>query len=210
MTEEKIHINSCAVIILAGGKSSRLGKEKQLLTIGGKSLILHAVETALSSGLGPVLVVLGASKELIAVELEGQDVKIVVNNAWEEGMASSIISGLKELMEFSPQSDGCIIMVCDQPLVSNELLKRLLNAQRKSGKPMVASNYDDVVGTPVLFHRSMYHALLGLKGDRGAKKILELYPELIESVAFPEGKWDIDTESDYLNFQKWNTSPTID
>jgi molybdenum cofactor cytidylyltransferase len=210
MMEEKQHIDSCAIIILAAGKSTRLGRAKQLLTIGENSLIRHAAETALSSGLGPVLVVLGSSEELITSELSGLDVRIVENSMWEEGMASSIRSGLKELMEFAPQSDGCIIMVCDQPLVSNELLRRLLNAQHKSGKPIVASQYDEAIGTPALFHHSLYSTLLGLKGDRGAKKIMELYPELTETVAFPEGKWDIDTESDYLNFQKWNTSPTID
>jgi molybdenum cofactor cytidylyltransferase len=210
MTAEKIHIDSCAIIILAAGKSTRVGRAKQLLTIGGNSLIRHAVETAISSGLQPVLAVLGSSGEIITTELSGLEVRIVENSAWEEGMASSIRSGLKELMEFSPQSDGCIIMVCDQPLVSSELLKRLLNAQHKSGKPIVASKYEEAIGTPALFHRSMYPTLLGLKGDRGAKKIMELYPEFIETVAFPEGKWDIDTETDYLNFQKWNTSPTID
>jgi molybdenum cofactor cytidylyltransferase len=198
---------NCAVIILAGGKSARLGKAKQQLPYGDKSLLQHAADTAIETGLEPVIVVLGARGDIISESLTGMPVKIVVNSAWEEGMASSIRSGINELLQHYPQTDGAIIMVCDQPFVSVGLLDSLLETQHETGKPVVAATYDGITGTPVLFHRKIFFSLMELKGDKGAGKFLGKHPEWVATVTFPEGKLDIDTETDYENLQQWKKNP---
>jgi molybdenum cofactor cytidylyltransferase len=205
--EAHLNIRDCAVIILAGGKSARLGKAKQLLPYGDKNLLQHAVDTALLTGLSPIVVVLGARGDIISEVLTGRPVKIVVNSEWEEGMASSVRCGINDLLRHSPNADGTIIMVCDQPFVSAGLLDSLLVTQHETGKPVIAATYDGIAGTPVLFHRNMFAALMELKGDKGARKFLEQHPQWVATVPFPEGKLDIDTETDYENLQLWKKNP---
>ena len=203
MTEVHSNIKQCAVIILAGGKSSRLGKAKQLLPFGDKTLLEHAADIALSSGLRPVIVVLGYDKEEMSEKLTGLDLRLINNEGWEEGMASSIRCGINELIQSFPQVDGAVIMVCDQPFVSPALLNHLLMTQHEYGKPVVAAKYEDIAGTPALFHLDLFPILLELKGDHGARKLLMQHPEWVETISFPEGNLDIDTESDYKNLQQW-------
>jgi len=203
VTEVHSNIKQCAVVILAAGKSSRLGQAKQLLPFGDKTLLEHAADIALSSGLRPVIVVLGYDKEVMAEKLTGLDLRLVNNEGWEEGMASSIRCGINELKRYFPNVDGAVIMVCDQPFVSPALLNHLLMSQHKSGKPLVAASYEGIAGIPALFHQNLFPFLLELKGDHGAKKLIMQHPEWVETISFPEGNLDIDTESDYKNLQQW-------
>jgi molybdenum cofactor cytidylyltransferase len=200
---EQPYIKYCAVIILAGGKSSRLGTPKQLLRFKDKNLVQHAADTAKIAGLEPVIVVLGSGMESIESGLFSRTVKIVENKNWEEGMASSIRAGVEYLQSQSPGTDGTIIMVCDQPFVDAALLNKLLSTQRETGLPIVASAYEGISGTPVIYHQSFFAKLLELKGEKGAKKILEENPERVTTIAFPEGNIDIDTNEDYKNLEKW-------
>jgi molybdenum cofactor cytidylyltransferase len=88
-------------------------------------------------------------------------------------------------------------MVCDQPHLTSSLLNEMVSSQKKTGKPIVAAEYEGVRGTPVLFHRTFFPELLLLKGDRGAGKILQQQPELVATVSFPLGAIDIDTIENY-------------
>src|SRR5580698_3566832 len=103
------------VIILAAGNSSRLGRPKQLLPYRGKTLLTHVVAEALATNLQPVLVVTGAFHQEVSDSLHGQSVDIVFNPAWEEGMASGIVTGVSKILSRYPEVDAIIIMVCDQP-----------------------------------------------------------------------------------------------
>ncbi len=207
MTEIHQHIATCGIIILAGGKSSRLGTAKQLLPYGSSTLLEHAVQTAIGSGIGPVIVVLGAEKERIGSSIKSYDVQVAENDEWEEGMASSIRCGIKKLLQYFPGTDGAMIMVCDQPFVNKELLQEMLILQQQTGKPAVSASYAGISGTPVLFHKDLFNSLLALKGDRGARKFLAEHPEMAATIEFPEGKLDIDTETDYKNLQQWEKNP---
>jgi molybdenum cofactor cytidylyltransferase len=135
-------------------------------------------------------------------ELEGLPVTVVENEGWEEGMASSIRKGLERMAEVSPEADGALIMVCDQPHVTADLLKRLVDKQHESGKRMVASRYGDTKGTPALFHHTLFPLLMELKGDRGAGKLIANLPNEVATVEFPEGADDIDTTDDYERLTK--------
>ena len=189
-------INNCAAILLAAGASTRLGFPKQLLIHRGKSFLQNIISAAADASLHPVIVVVGANASRIKKELTEQDVHIINNNEWQEGLASSIRCGIQELGKINPASDAAIIMVCDQPYISAALLNNLLTAQKEIGKPIVASSYSGVAGTPALFHKSFFPELLLLKGDKGAGKLLQLQSALVATVPFPEGAIDIDTIED--------------
>jgi molybdenum cofactor cytidylyltransferase len=183
--------SSVAVLILAAGSSSRLGSPKQLLKFEGKTLLQHAVDEAKQAGADPVVVVTGA------VDLDMQaKVHAIKNKNWQEGMASSIRSGIAYLQQMA-EVDAVIIMVCDQPYADSGLLKSLIHQQQKSGKPIVASEYAGRAGTPALFYRSFFNELMQLKGDVGARHLIAAHKELADFVGFPDGITDIDTLRDY-------------
>jgi molybdenum cofactor cytidylyltransferase len=192
-----IKISNIAIIILAAGTSSRLGSPKQLLTYKGKNLLRHSVDEALETGCPSVFVVLGANSELLKKELKDKPVSIIENKSWEEGMASSIRCGLETIANTILRPDSIIFMVCDQPYVSSSLLLNLMKKKNETGKHIVASSYDDKIGTPALFHRSLFPALMELTGDKGARKLIADNPDKVASVQFPKGITDIDTKEDY-------------
>lgn len=197
MAAKEAIANSCAIIILAAGSSSRMGRPKQLLPYSGKSLLEHTVDIANDADANPVIVVLGANAALLEKEIDEKKVHIVDNKEWKEGMASSVRCGLNTLMHIAPSSDAVIIMVCDQPFVSSSLLNELMVTQKNTGKLIVTSQYENAIGPPALFHKAIFSQLLELKGDAGARKIIEQRSNDVATVLFKKGNIDIDTEADY-------------
>ena len=193
-------MNKIGIIILAAGESSRLGRPKQLLPFGGKTLLAHIADQALEAALEPVIVVTGAYAAAVGDSLRDRPVAIVHNPRWEEGIASGIVAGLKELLSMQPHSRGVIVAVCDQPHLSATLLGELTEQFAVSGKSLVASVYLNTLGTPVLFGSRYFGALLHLSGAEGAKKLLKAYPDDVATVSFPGGEMDIDTEEDVNRF----------
>lgn len=185
------------IILLAAGTSSRLGKPKQLLEFNDTTLLQNAIVQAKSLPNSFVLVVTGAYKESIASEVSKTDVQSIHNRNWESGMASSIVIGLLKLEELKPTIDSCIISVCDQPHISTAIFKDLINNYNESGKGIVASNYSDTLGVPVLFDRKYFEELKKLKGNEGAKKIIQLHQTDVATIAFEKGAIDIDSIEDY-------------
>ena len=112
-------------------------------------------------------------------------------------MASSLRCGLAAVQKMSADVDGIIFMVCDQPYITKSLLDCLLQAQHETGLPIVASSYEDKLGTPALFHKSFFVELMELKGDTGARKLIKQHEDLVTTVVFPKGIIDIDTRTDY-------------
>lgn len=192
-----IKISNIAIIILAAGKSARLGSPKQLLSYKGKNLLRHTVDEALETGCQSVFVVLGANSELLKKELKDKPISIVENAGWQEGMASSIRCGLETITNTILRPDCIIFMVCDQPHVSSSLLLSLVDKKNETKMPIVASSYEDKIGTPALFNKSFFPALMELKGDKGARKLIADNLDKVATVEFPEGITDIDTKEDY-------------
>jgi molybdenum cofactor cytidylyltransferase len=195
---KKIRREHCGIVLLAAGKSGRMGIPKQMLVFKSKTLLRHAAEAAVGTGMQPVIVVVGAYHSLMEKELDQiKGVRIVVNQEWEEGMASSIRSGVEKLAALDDETDGLIMMVCDQPFVSTELLNSLLQKQQETGKPVVACSYGNTKGVPALFDKYYFSRLLSLKGDKGARKLLDDLGEQVALVPFPQGEKDIDTREDF-------------
>ena len=185
------------IVILAAGSSTRLGQPKQLLEFQGTTLIQRITQIAVNAVKKPVVVVLGANSSLIQSHLTHLPVQIVYNPDWPEGMASSIRIGLSALLYFSPDTEGVIFAVCDQPYITTDLFLEMISVGSKSYKPIVACLYNNVLGTPVLFKKECFDMLLALKDNEGARKVIQSHPESVEAVPFPLGVFDVDTMQDY-------------
>lgn len=185
-----------AIIILAGGNSSRLGEPKQLLDYQGKKLITHVTEAAVEAKSGPVIVVTGSNASLIEKELDSLPYHFVHNANWQSGMASSIVAGVNALSHY-PYIAGAIFAVSDQPFVTSALFNALIEKALHTKAGIVASAYDEILGTPVLFSNPYFPALLNLQGTDGAKKLIKKFTSDVVSVPFPLGGIDIDTQEDY-------------
>ena len=190
-------IDPYGVVVLAAGASVRLGKPKQLLEYEGKNLLQHVLDAAVNSDAKPVIAVLGANADLVSKEIDKSKVHVVKNSEWEEGMASSLRIGLKALQKISPSVEGVIFMVCDQPHVSAALINDLINTHVGSCKPIVTCNYGEATGPPALFHKSLFAELMKLKGDVGARKVIQQHSDKVATVLFTKGEIDIDTKEDY-------------
>jgi molybdenum cofactor cytidylyltransferase len=186
------------LIILAAGKSSRLGFPKQTLLYKGKTLLEIAIEAGLNSKCKPVTVVLGANAESIEKGLKKYPIRTVHNPDWAAGMASSIRTGVS-IMEHDEQIDSVVIMLCDQPFVTRAVIDNLLYKQQETGKKIVACTYNNIVGVPALFKRIFFDELLLLQGHEGAKKIINDHADDVATIPFEKGSIDIDTLADYEN-----------
>lgn len=181
------------IILLAAGESKRFGAPKQLAELGGKSLLRRTVETALESHLGPVNVVLGAVDQPCREALAGIPVNIVFNPAWREGMAGSIVAGLRPWMGGS--LDGVIIVLADQPGVNASHLRDLEAASLSNA--IVASRYAGQLGVPAWFSATKFDDLLRMEGEQGAKAIISREPE-VAWVDLPSAALDVDTPADLV------------
>ncbi|MCF2487424.1 NTP transferase domain-containing protein [Dyadobacter sp. CY347] len=186
-----------AIMILAAGNSSRLGEPKQLLHYQSKTLIRHVTEAAIAAESTGVFVITGSNASLIEKELDPLPYQPVYNPAWESGMASSIVAGVQQLVVMQPDSTGVIFAVSDQPFVTTDLFNALINKSLERGSCIVASAYQNTLGTPVLFSKNYFHSLLSLTGAEGAKKLITKFAADATSVPFPSGSIDIDTQEDY-------------
>jgi molybdenum cofactor cytidylyltransferase len=188
--------DNVAIIILAAGVSKRLGRPKQLELYKGKSLLQHTIDTAIATNVKSIMVVLGARYELIQSHITHNDLIILKNENWEQGMSTSIVCGLTYITDNSPNVDKVIFMVCDQPYVNTTLLNDLIQKNQDTKMPIIASEYLDIKGTPALFDKEIFHSLMKLEGEGGAGKIIKQYTHMVASVPFEKGEVDVDREGD--------------
>lgn len=188
------------IIILAAGSSSRLGRPKQLLPWQGIPLIRHAAITALGANLGPVAVVLGAIINPCRKALERLDLIITENPSWESGMGSSISRGMASLASHNPEN--IIITLCDLPLITPAIYRKLLALRLSEKTEVVASHNATTPAPPILFSRNRFPLLNSLTGPLGARRLLRNEAS-ITFMPCPPANADIDTPRDLTNSDSW-------
>ncbi|WP_134090459.1 NTP transferase domain-containing protein [Olivibacter sp. XZL3] len=191
-------VTDTGIIILAAGSSRRLGRPKQLLHYQGTTLIRRSIAAAKAAKPSVVVIVVGAAAELVVQEIADKDVTVVFNAAFQEGIASSIRCGLNYLLHNAPEIENIVIMVCDQPHVDAAHLLKLIAEGQKSKVRVAASLYNNQMGVPALFNRALFDELIALKGDSGAKNIIQRYRAEAVALPLPSGGIDIDDEAAYL------------
>lgn len=184
-----------AAVILAAGQSSRMGEPKQLVELEGRTLLRRAVATAIASSCRPVMVVLGAAAARMQRELAGFDARVVENPGWLEGIGSSVRCGI-DAARRERTVDSALLLLCDQPLVTAQLIDQLVAAHRDRGARIVACEYAGTVGVPALFSRDLFDELLALRADAGAKQVIARHGADVVRVPFPGAALDLDTPED--------------
>lgn len=187
-----------AGIVLAAGLSRRMGRPKLLLPLEGEPVIRRSVE-ALVPHVADLIVVIGPDGQPIADVLAGLAVRVVINPSPGEGQASSIVAGVAAL---GPEATAALVALGDQPRLPARVVPDLLAAFRARRRAIVAPVYRGVRGTPVLFDASVFPELLALRGDVGARAVVDARPERVELVAIDAAMpRDLDTPEDWETLQ---------
>lgn len=194
-------MSSIAGIILAAGASRRMGQPKQLLHVNGQSMVNRTAEIAQQAGCEPVIVVLGAHRDLIAPQLS-REVHTVFNPDWEGGMGSSVATGLRKALELSPKLKASTYLLTDQPYLTTTVLENLIQAALELDQVGAVCTYNGHRGVPAVFKASTFDTLLKLKGEKGAKSIIRRYRDNLAVVPFPNGDFDLDYPEDWAFFQR--------
>lgn len=192
---------SIGAIILAAGQSKRMGEPKLLLPYQGIPIIHYPVEIAVQHKLTPIVVVGGKYYHQLKKELEPfhQSISMMYNEQYEDGMSTSLITGINSV---EGELDAVLIFLGDQPLVADEVVKKLIDTyqkNRENGIYIVRPRYDQRPGHPILFDKRLFKHFQYLNGDEGGRSIIKANEEHLLYVDFEQTDWnlDIDTKRDY-------------
>lgn len=189
------------VVLLAAGRSRRLGTPKQLLEIGGETLVRRAVRLALATSPRDAVVVTGDHAKAVEEAIRGLAVRCVGAGDFDEGMGRSLAAGLAHV---DPACAGALVVLCDQPALTAEHLARLVEAWQAAPASAAASGYAGIVGVPAVLPRAWFPKLMAARGDRGARDLLRENAgeirviedeRLAEDVDRPEGAAGLETRS---------------
>ncbi|MED5579805.1 MAG: nucleotidyltransferase family protein [Nitrospinota bacterium] len=198
--------NKISIIILAAGLSQRFNGNKLLVEIDEIPLVRKTVEIYMENDPYEIIIVVGYEQEKIKSALKGLNVKFALNEKFKEGQSTSVIKGI---LSTNKHSDGYLFGLADQPFISKELIKKIIDSfYLHEGKEtlIVAPFVEEQRGNPVLFSASLRQKLLNISGDQGARDIYahiqDKFPSAIERVNILEKKtfYDLDTEEDFKNF----------
>lgn len=170
-----------------------MGRPKQLIEIDGRPLVRRVAEAAVAARFSPAVIVLGAYAERIAPAFEGLPLQIAINDGWEEGLGSSIRTGVAAVLNAAPEVGAIILTLADQPSLHSTHLRRLHETHRLNSAPIVASELHGIPTPPALFAPIHFPALLSLRGDIGARSLLASHPAQL--IPAPDLA-DIDTPED--------------
>lgn len=188
------------ILILAAGAASRMGEIKQLLPFGNTTLLGTSILTAISCSTD-VYVVLGANSDVIKEQIK-EKVTLIDNENWEMGMGTSIACGVQHLMHSEVHYDTCLIMLADQPFIDVDHVSNIIKVHNENNKGITATTYKNRVGVPVIFDSNYFEELSQLSGDNGAKEILDLHINDLQSIDSKGKTLDIDTKEEYQNILK--------
>jgi len=199
MMEQRIQ-ESIGAVILAAGASRRMGEPKQLLRLGGKTLLEGVLDNARGAAVHEIVVVLGASAENIRQQVDLGGIKVVINSSHEQGMGTSLGAGLAAL---DPAINATLILLADQPFVRAATLDRICGEYRRSHAQIVIPLYNGFRGNPVLLDRSVFPEVMSLSGDVGCRAIFGNHLEGIVKLPVDDVGilLDIDSKADFEKLQ---------
>jgi molybdenum cofactor cytidylyltransferase len=196
-------------IVLAAGRSSRMGRAKATLPAGdGHTFLTRIVQTFLDAGVSEVIVVVGHDAEPIAHSLatSGLPARVVLNRDYDQGQLSSMLAGLDALDR--PGVDAILLTLVDVPLVSASTVRAVIDAYRRTHAPIVRPTSGSRHGHPLLIDRALFSALRAADPASGAKPIVRAHASAAGDITIDdEGAFvDIDTEEDYRRTMGARTS----
>ena len=195
-------------VILAAGMSSRMGEAKQLLRLGENTLLGHAVENVRGSRVNEIVLVLGHEAETIRERVAIENLNVVINQAYRQGMGTSLRVGLSAL---SPEVDAALIVLADQPFVRSATLDQIIEQYQQSNAQIAIPTYKGLRGNPVLFDRSVFAEVMALGGDIGCRAIFGNHVEGIVKVPVEDVGilLDLDSKGDFEKLQHFGQG-TVD
>lgn len=179
--------------VLAAGCSSRFGTTKQAVALDGVPLVRRAIEAATEVCDDRVITVIGHDSAVVLKAMNSHSGFIVVNEDYARGLGSSIATATRVCYRCA---DALLLLLADQPLVTAEHLRQLLDSWSGLENEIVATAYSGTQGPPVLFPRGTFDTLRSLTGDRGARAILNDSRYSLKTVQFEPAATDIDTPAD--------------
>jgi molybdenum cofactor cytidylyltransferase len=183
-----------AAIVLAAGTSSRMGRNKLFLQLGGTSVLRRAVATALEAELDPVIVVLGHESDRARAELAESPCTTIVNRDYARGMNTSVSAGVAAI---PGDAAGAVLMLADMPLVDAGMLRALVERYRDSAAPLVISTYGDVLAPPILYGRALFPELRALDAEGCGKRVVKLHRGEAVELSWPASALsDLDVPED--------------
>ncbi len=186
-----------AGLLLAAGGATRFGSPKVLASYRGELLVRRAVHLLGPRCPGGVHVVVGASSDVVRASLLAERVTLVDNPDWPRGLSTSLTRGVASL---PPPVDAVLILLCDQPAVTPEDLDALIAAWRVEPELIAAASFSDRLGAPVIMPRTFWPQLAALRGDQGARSLLEWHSEHT-AVVMPHAALDVDTPEDLARLE---------
>ena len=182
-------------LVLAAGRSNRLGQPKQLLAYRGRTLLDATLDMARACDFDQLIVALGAVASDVRSTVDLSGCVVVDNVQFTEGCSSSVVAALASVDD---RADGLVLLLGDQPEVMPASVSALRGAVEPGGVPLAICRYDDGRGHPFWFSRSMFAHLQNLHGDKAIWKLLESGQWPVHEVAIGGSMpLDVDTWDDY-------------
>jgi molybdenum cofactor cytidylyltransferase len=188
-----------AGVVLAAGSSTRLGENKLLVRLGGRSVLRRAVDAAAVAGLAPILVVLGHEAERALPELRGAPALPVPNPAHAAGINTSLRCGIGAVPDAAA---AAVVLLADMPFVTPAMLRTLVDRFRAGRAPLVVSSYGGVLAPPTLYGRALFPELLALDGEGCGKRVMKRHRAEAAVVEWPVAALaDLDVPGDVVRAQ---------
>jgi len=183
-------------VVLAAGESRRMGTQKLLLPFGDTTVVTAVVRAARASRAGRTLVVLGADRVAVRLELEPRGVEFAVNEDYQLGMLSSVQAGLRAL---PANADAAVIMLGDQPFLPSRVVDAVIGAYEAGGQGIVVPTFQGRRGHPVLIDLRYRDEVLAIDPADGLRRLMRAHPGDILEVESGDANIlrDLDTPEDY-------------